>query len=91
MLSLHDYDESPRLKITNDTLRASDDTASLAIKPLRSKSLLFATFPWSTVLPTIETKLVEQLGDHRDDYPGFVGHLFLNSRDDINKLYVFFL
>jgi hypothetical protein len=38
----------------------------------RRKTLLFATFPWTTVLPVMDSKLVESIGDEREERYGFV-------------------
>ena len=49
------------------------------VAPFRTKSLLFVTFPWSTSLPVVSSKLAEQLGDYPETHCAFVGLLFLRS------------
>jgi len=61
MDALQSYDES--MDITGQTGR---DNSSI-VKPFRTKTLFFAAFPWTTVIPMADSKLVEQIGDELEE------------------------
>jgi len=52
----------------------------------RRKTLFFATFPWTTVLPVMDSKLVENIGDEREERYGFVS---VSIKSSLRKNYVF--
>lgn len=72
------------LQSYSDAPNAVEDSTSLATTrnsdenvPLRTKSLLFATYPWTTVLPIVATNLVDQLGDTPNAHYAYVCHLII--------------
>ena len=79
-----DYDD---VMDTSEDISPSDSIEQLdtnvpsrsIVAPFRTKSLLFVTFPWSTSLPVVSSKLAEQLGDHPETHCAFVGLLFVRS------------
>jgi hypothetical protein len=66
------------------------EASSPSIVPFRSKSLLFATFPWATVLPVIDAKLVEHIGDGGEERYAFVSVSIINSWQALFKAFFLF-
>lgn len=79
MQSLLSYDDVDPITNAPDeiasTSRNSDGVPSIA-NLFRINSLCLASFPWSTVIPMVSSKLIEYIGDHPEERYSFVSYQF---------------
>ena len=82
MQSLQEYNDPMDTSVDNDTsasLGEIERISSSIADPFRRKSLVFATFPWSSIFPIVNSRLVEQFEDAEDPHYALVRILFIKS------------
>jgi hypothetical protein len=77
MDNLNDYVDTDSMTSTSSevasTARNSDSAPSIA-NLFRINSLCLASFPWSTVITMVPSKLIENIGEDPEERYSFVSH-----------------
>ena len=93
MQSILDYGELQDMDTVADNLvltnQTNENTSSIA-NLFRTRSLLLATFPWSSLLPMTSSKLVESIGESPEEHYIFVGHSGYKSLTSAYRAMSFF-
>ena len=79
MDSLQDYDDTDAIAGDSNEVASTvgdGNRAPSTANPFRINSLCLASFPWSTVIPMVSDKLVENIGDNPEQRYPFVSYQF---------------
>lgn len=91
MESLRDYDTDPMTNAPDEiasTSRNSDGAPSIA-NLFRINSICLASFPWSTVIAMVPSKLIENIGDEPEKHYSFVSYQFNGCISSIYRVMAF--